>query len=297
MEAISVKLDTRPSLLLPGRQESIVIPLGDIQLDPPRKGQPRRAHLRRLTETIEWGVANGAYFIGMGDYVDVMSPSNRAVIRSARLYDTVRDTLDQQAEETQEELHELLAATRGRWLGLVEGHHFYPYDDGDTTDTRLAAYLGCPFLGTSATIVARQEVEGHRRQPVFKFDVWHGEGSGQTAAAPLNRLERRVGEREADVYLMGHYHRRAAVPKPRLDTIGGERGGTPEVVHRDRWLVSTGSFMRAYLQGSRGEGRAQGSYVEKAGLPPAGLGAMAVFIRPRIQGEGYVMVDISVLAL
>lgn len=298
MEAASIKLDTRESLMYPGRQEAIIIPLSDIQLDPVRRGQPRRAHIRRLRDTLEWGVYHGAYFFGVGDYVDVASPSNRAALKSTRMYDTLKDTLEEKAEETLLELQEILAPTRGRWLGLLEGHHLWEFEDGSTTDTRLADFLGCRFLGTSGYVFARlTPLSPKHRQPTFKLWGWHGEGGGATAAAPLNKLEKKVGEHNADVYVMGHYHRRGAIPKARLDIIGGERGGDPEVVHKDIWLVSSGSFMRGYLQGSRMEGRPQGSYPEQRGLPPAGLGAMAIYARPRPQGDGYVSVDLDVSSI
>lgn len=297
MEASSIKVATRPSLILPDRQETLLIPLGDIQLDPRRRGQPRRAHIGRLRQVVEWGTEHGAYFIGMGDYVDAMSPSNRDSVKAAKMYDSVRDALEEQAEETQEELHELLAPTVGRWLGLVSGHHFWPYEDGSTTDTRLAEYLGCPYLGDTGYVYCRMEpLYQHHRAPTFKVWAWHGQGGGATIASPMNKLEKKIADFEADVYLMGHYHRALAVKKPRLDIIGGDRGSTPEVVHRDRMLVVTGSFMRGYLQGSLAEGRAGGSYVEKAGLPPASLGNIVVMCRPRLAG-GYVDVDFDSMSL
>ena len=275
-----------------------MIPLSDIQLDPPRKGQPRRAHIARLRRTIEWGVEHGAYFFGVGDYADVTSPSNRYKLRSSAFYDTLIDSLESKAEETQAELEELLAPTVGRWLGLLEGHHYWEFEDGTTTDTRLAEFLECRFLGTSAYVLVRLEpLSDHHRQPSFKMWGWHGEGGGATAAAPLNKLEKKVGEHTADLYVMGHYHRRGAIPKAKLDIVGGDRGGDPTVVHKDIWLVSTGSFMRGYLQGARQENRPKGGYVEARGLPPAGLGAMAIFARPRTQGDGYVSVDLDVTSI
>ena len=297
MEAVSVSLETRDSLLYPGKQEAIIIPIGDVQLGPRLRGQPRAAHLKRLKRVLDWGVEHGAYFVGMGDMADVASPSNREALRAARLYDTVRDTLEQGAESTLEELKELLEPTRGRWLGMVEGHHLWPFEDGTTTDTRLADFVGCRFLGSAGLITARLPAEGQHKQPILKISAWHGEGGGGTLGAPLSKLERMVGDREADIYMMGHYHKALAAKKPRLGSIGGERGGDPRIVHKDLLLVVTGSFMRSYLQGSKRDGRAGGGYAEKAGMSPAALGVIACFVRPRRDRDGYVEVDLDYASL
>lgn len=283
IEAVSVALDTRPGMAFPDQKESIIIPLGDIQLGPRLKKAERAAHLGRLRRVVQWGIDHDAYFVGMGDMSDVASPSNRAALRAVRLYDTVYDTLEEGARATQEELEEELAGTVGRWLGLAQGHHYWDYDDGTTTDTRLADFLGCRFLGDTGYIVARQTAESGR-QVLSKFWVWHGEGSGASIASPLTKLERKVGDHDADVYLMGHYHRAMSAKKPRLGVTGGDRGGEPRIVHRDKLLVATGSFMRGYQQGSRRSGRAGGSYVEKSGMSPAALGVRVVFVRPLDDG-------------
>jgi len=297
MEAVSVNVETRASLTHPGRDEHLLIPIGDIQLDPELPGRPRAAHVGRLKEVVQWGVDHGASFIGMGDYVDPMSPSNRKAIRKADLYDSTRALLEKASLELQEELHDILAPTVGAWVGLGSGHHFFPYGEGDTTDTRLAEYLGCRHTGDLGIthIYMPAHNEGKKR-PMYKVYSWHGQGGGATVAASLNKLQRKVGEFEADVYLMGHYHRAEAVKVPRLDTTGGERGADPHVVHRDRILGVTGSFMRAYLQGSRQGGIAAGGYVEVAGLSPAALGSLVIMARPRYDNN-YVTVDLDFMSL
>lgn len=297
MEAVSVALDTQPSIVYPGKQETILIPLGDIQLGPALRGQSRATHLKRLRAVVQWGVDHNAYWQGMGDFSDVASPSNREALRAARLYDTVRDTLEEGALDTLEELQDILKPTVGRWTGLVEGHHTWVFEDGTTTDTRMATFLDCRFLGSSALITGRLPAEGQHKQPIVKLSAWHGEGGGGTLGAPLNKLERMVGDREADIYMMGHYHKAMATKKPRLGTVGGERGGDPRIVHRDLLLVVTGSFMRSYQQGSKRDGRPGGGYAEKAGMSPAALGVVACFIRPRTDRNGYVEVDLDYMSL
>jgi hypothetical protein len=298
MQSYSFKLDTNPSVLYPDRQEAIIIPLADIQLDPLMPGRERRANVKRLQNVVQWGVDHGAYFAGVGDYVDPASPSNRAALKSARLYDSVRDMMEKESLTLLGEMEDILAPTVGRWTNFVGGHHYWPFEEGGTTDTRLAEFLGVEYGGDLQNSLLRlTPLSGHHKQPTVKLLTWHGEGSGRTAAAPLNKLENSiVPGHVADVYVIGHYHRRSSIPKPIIDIIGGERGGEPRVVARDRWLVSAGSFLRSYQQNSRAEGRWQGGYVEKAGMPPAGLGAMAIFIMPRAD-DAYAAVDINVSSI
>lgn len=296
MEARSITVDTRPSIIDPGRRETLIIPIGDVQLGPNLRGRPRAAHLDRLKRVVEWGAAHGAYWVGMGDMADVASPSNRAELKASRLYDNVHNALEEQAFQVLEELEEVFAPTRGRWLGMVQGHHYHQFEDGGTTDTKLAEYVGCQFLGDTGYLQVNWVAEGHKATPSIKMFVWHGQGSSTTVAGALNKLEKKIGDFEADAYLMGHYHRAGHIKKERLDIIGGTRGGEPKLVHKDKLLVATGSFMRAYMQGSRREGRPGGGYVEVAGMSPAALGTVVIFAQPRNVGDGYVTVDLDALS-
>jgi hypothetical protein len=295
---VTVELETRPSLAFSDEQEAVVIGLGDIQLGPKLRGQERATHLRRLNRVIEWGVEHGAYFQGMGDYVDVASPSNREALKHTRMYDTLKQALEEQALQMQDEIEAILAPTRGRWLSILSGHHLWEYEDGTNTDSRLAEALDCAYVGDTVYVNALlPHLPNHRGRPSFTLWAWHGQGGGQTIAYPLNKLEKKVGDHDADIYMMGHTHKAEAVKKPRLGIVGGERGGQPRITHRDKVLVSTGSFLRGYTQGSRAGGLPAGGYVEKAGMSPVALGLVAVFARPKVDRDGRVLVDFDYMSL
>ena len=51
-------------------KETLIIPIGDIQLQQNRDV----VDLDRLREVIEYGVKHNAWFVGMGDFVDMESP-------------------------------------------------------------------------------------------------------------------------------------------------------------------------------------------------------------------------------
>ena len=148
MEIIDIMPETRRALTLPW-EEVTICPIGDIQFG------AQGVEADRLRRHIEWGLGQGAYFIGMGDYVDVMSPSNREAWRSVRRYDAMTQAMQEKAEEHIVGVLKLLEGTTGRWLGLLQGHHYFDFEDGTTSDTRLAAALKSPFLGTCGVMVLR----------------------------------------------------------------------------------------------------------------------------------------------
>lgn len=291
-------MDTRASVFYAGKEETLVLCTGDWQLDPVLRGKPRSADVERLRRVIEWGIEHDAYFLGLGDYSDALSPSNRDAWDNARLYDSARDAMEQSALRTQDELEEATAGTQGRWLGLLSGHHYFVYDDRSTTDTRLAAFLDAPHLGDMAIVHLLFPQNGHKKAPLGRIWCAHGNGSGKAGAA-LSRVEN-TGMRitdQADAYVMGHQHKVEAGKVQRIGTIGGDRGGQPRMTSRDIVLACTGSFLRGYTEGSRRGNVAAGSYVEKAMLSPSALGAAVISFKPVVSRHGYVRLDIDAFTI
>lgn len=256
-------------------EEMRIVFLGDFQY------AGKKAHgtaLTKLKETISEGVERGAYFIGMGDYIDFLSPSNRQRLRSAALYDTAEDVIDDKAMELTLELFDtLLRPTVGRWLGLVEGHHFAQLKAGDTTDMRLCEMLKAPFLGTCGLIRLVFTRATSSRVPVTLW-VHHGHGNGQTSYYPLARLERYAADQEGvDVFAIGHTTKLGHLVKNRMG-YRWDHGGA--AYHRTVHLIGTGGYSRAYIEGSK-QGRVpRGGYAEQQMLGPAVIGSPTLIIRP-----------------
>ena len=79
-----------------------------------------------------------AWFLGMGDYIDFLSPSGRQKIAAAGHYEAALKSIDDRALDLMHEVYAMfLKPTKGRWLGMLEGHHFAQLRDGTTTDMRL----------------------------------------------------------------------------------------------------------------------------------------------------------------
>lgn len=276
---------TVSSLTLP-MQEIRLMPIGDIQYG--AKG----CDIDRLRRHIAWGVANKCYFIGLGDYVDRMSPSNRRKFKAAGFYDSVLEAMDAKAGQDLTELKDILRPTKGRWFGLINGHHFHEFGDGSTSTGRLAAYLGCPNLGDCAGVVLN--LTDPDTGKVCKVKLWlhHGKGSSVMAGGALNTLERITGRFFAHVYLMGHQHTKPVVPIPFIDFDVVK--GKPIFHSINRYLVVTGGFLKGYEIGTTDpDGNPSGSYIEQGMLTPVTLGGPLIRIRPRFR-NGRAAPDISV---
>ena len=249
--------------------ESVTLmPIGDAQVG------VEAADLKRLKSHVEWGFhKKHALFLGMGDYVDMASPSNRRTLKAAGLYDTVTEALQAKAQEDIKTFLQHTMYTKGAWLGLLQGHHYMDMADGTTSDMKIAEALRAPFLGDAAIVRIifdkHKDVDGLP----LKADIWchHGRGGGVGAAAPISLLEKTARGFDADIYLMGHQHKKVATP---IDEMFWSRDG--RMLHRTKLLACTGSFLKGYLANSMSEGRAGGTYVEKGMMTPVSLGGIVI---------------------
>lgn len=266
-------------------EDVLIMPIGDIQWS----GRDNEVAMGMLKRHIQWGVDRGAYFIGMGDYIDFMSPSNRVKFANAGLYDTALKTVDDKAASLVEDLWlQALKPSKGRWLGLLEGHHYHDYRDGTTSDQDLAKRLDAPFLGTAAFVRLVLKMSANR---VGNVVIWchHGVGGGGTLGAPLNKLEKLLTSWEADIYLMGHHHKKVAGPVDRIEAVWQGNRRRPGLVHRTKIIACTGSFLKGYAANDAPKQRGKtpaassirGGYVEQKMLNPVALGGVLVKIRPR----------------
>jgi len=257
--------------------ELVIIPIGDIQFT----GMDGSTVVRQLKETLARGMDQGAWFLGMGDYIDFASPSNRARLGAANLYDTAKMFMDDSVRKLNLELYrELLAPTKGRWLGLLRGHHFHVYETGISSDNELCSWLETPFLGTCAYKRIVIQSKGAR---TASFVIWchHGAGGGMTAGSPLLRLERQANHWDADVFLIGHQSKLVSAPLERIYPVWSG-SGMPHLSHRKVMLACTGSFSRGYMAGRKQGAEASGDYVEQKMLTPTALGAITVRLSWRV---------------
>jgi len=264
--------------------EVTLAPLGDIQW----AGERSDIAYDHLEEHVQDALKQpGILFVGMGDYIDFASPSNRDALRQARLYDTARKVIANATTDLVDDLHaRLLLGTRSKWAGLVNGHHHHPartgeYVDADgvshdryeDSDVYLARLLNAPFLDEFGIVKLRwPNTDGGSAHGVNVL-VFHGSGSSVFPWGPLNKLYRISPGWNADIILMGHQTKIAKGSYDWIDPVDDEKNGD-RLDHRTRHLIGTGGWSRGYIEGRQ-------TYISRDALNPVALGQPLIHIRPR----------------
>ncbi len=255
MEINKVTVDLQPSLLVSGAEEMILMPVGDLQYGAPG------SNLEAFKRHIDWGMEHGAYFLGMGDFVDVASPSERRNLSRVDLHDSTKLAMEASAEKNLEVVADVLRGTEGRWLGFHRGHHFWKFSDGSITDEWLSAYMHSPYLDW----LSKLTISFPGTKLTATVVSTHGFGSSTSMVGPLENQVKKLAAShpDADVVLVAHHSRKVGYP---VDSLVGAKPHT-------RILALTGGFCDGYLVGTS-------TYVEEGLMTPLNQGAPIIFIRP-----------------
>lgn len=190
-----------------------------------------------------------AYYIGLGDYVDFASASEKRMLKAMALHETTRDLLDTVAAKQLTTFRRKIKPFSGQILAMLGGNHCYEFSDGQTSDQRIASHLGVKYLGVCGAIVLQIIYQGAR----FNCTIFahHGKGSGKTVGSSINNVADMERVAEADIYIMGHDHRRGVWHgDPKLEFQVNCKTGKVETKDKDRLYVRSGSFQKAYEEGS-----------------------------------------------
>lgn len=244
------------------RNHVYIVPLGDVHFNAPMFA---KNHFQAWCN--KYKNRDDCLFIGMGDYLETFSTSERKAQRD--IHESSSEWQDDRITRDIKDLCKCLSFTKGRWIGMLEGNHAYMTGEGKTTTELLAKELGAEALGVMAAIRCSFRFKAHKSQ--FKFDIWahHGAGGGVLAGSTLNSLERFANGFIGDLYIMGHDHGIAHVPIDRM-CIDGSIGNIG-VSHKTAHLVRSGSFLKAYEPGKQ-------SYIAKHAKRPRHLGTPEVMV-------------------
>jgi hypothetical protein len=262
-------------------QHSILMPMGDMHYgvaDFPTE---------RLKTNTQWAIDRGCLFLGMGDYLDFASATQRNITNSLR--GATSEQIDDMVKIVIEEFYKILEPTTGKWIGLLEGNHRWTFQDATTADQYLCSLLKCDFLGTSAVIRANptNAPRGHYEADTVIF-AHHGIGSSRKLGGHLNRVEDLLAWIDADIYLMGHSHAKIFAP---LDF----QYITPDGIHthRTKLIARTGSWYKGYSSGAplpltEAGYKSRGTYIEAQAYMPTALGSPCFGIGfEKINGSKY----------
>lgn len=248
-----------------------LIPFGDVHRD-----SPQCAVDRWREDLAEWKKIKDPLFLGLGDYTDFLSTSERVRLRSGDgMHESTDSTLDVLAKKQIKEMAKELEFMRGKLIGLVNGNHYYQFKDGTTGDHMLANELGTEFLGvaTFIRIVFLWPGNAHASACIDVF-AHHGAGTGQKPHTSLGAIARMAEWADADIVLQGHDHKRGALPLNPTLSLSRNNLGKLYVKERSRWVGRTGSYLKAYVDGEAG-------YNVDAGRGPCSLGHIRFELTPK----------------
>lgn len=211
-----------------------------------------------------------AYFLGIGDYDDMSSTSEREIINSHKLHDSTRRTLEDLYNKHNEQFYREISFMKGRIIGLIEGNHYSEYKDGTTTTMKLAGLMDTKYLGVATFIRLHFNYYGGKTS----LDIWahHGAGGGRLPGSSLNRVVQMSESADADLYFMGHTHGKSLGFVPKL-VLKNTKNGV-RLKHKRQLFARTGSFLKGYEPG-------YASYVADAAMNPTDLGFVKITMTPK----------------
>ena len=218
---------------------------------------------------------NPVYFIGMGDYCEFLSAKERSTMVGMELvlHDTTVDRIRDLWNEVIEDFYSQIEFMKGSVLGMVEGNHHVLFPTGVSSTQYMCEKLQCPYLG--AITLMRFSVSVAKTNNLFvDICAHHGKGAARLLGSSLNTVAQMADMAQAQIYLMGHDHKKGAVEAAQLRLSENRRAGRLDVKQEKILFARTGSFYTGYQAN-------KGTYVSKLALRPSSLGAIKIKLTPR----------------
>ena len=184
-------------------------------------------------------------YLGLGDYIDFASASEKKKLLSAGLHETTIDKFDRIAMRDIKGLAAEMDHMKGHMIGVIGGNHAWNFANGKNSDEVLAEEMKTKYLGWLSYI--RLIIGGTSRR-VASFDIvaCHGKAGGKLLGSSINQVDdlRKIFP-FANLFVMGHDHRLSATPAVILyaeDVSGGIR-----IKQKEQRLCRSGSFKKTYM--------------------------------------------------
>jgi len=222
-----------------------------------------------------------AYWLGMGDYGDCITPSDFKRWDGKILAPWMKEHADNIGPTQVRKVDEILKPIWNKCLGLIEGNHddnirrYNHYDFMSellerANDKRpkndpikyagVSCFLRLNFRRTNTT-------ETHD----YIIHARHGEGSARTSGArALAVLRLSQSMVNAHIVLSGHLHGQESPDIPQRLVLRNGKIKSFETI-----ATMTGAWVRAYMQG------VPPCYLERWGSPPSTLGCPKITIQPQ----------------
>lgn len=233
----------------------------------------------------ELKAARNGLGILLGDSLDSARTHYRDHIRAYRADSNSQLALDDHVRRDVADLARVLEPVKKQLLGAILGNHFWEFSDGTNSEQYLCQILGIPYLGPLGVIRLEFLDRGTVRDRLTLFAHHHGgTQGGRTTGGDVAALERSEMSFDADVYVMGHTHRRFGFKLPQL---GVSARGLPRIVERTKVFIRAGAFLKGFGEDSPSTTRPHvPSYAESKALRPTDLGYVRLDVTMRRWGHG-----------
>lgn len=209
----------------------------------------------------------------MGDLHDLASTTERRILNDDALHESTQQFLEDAYTENVNAFYKDIEFMKGRIVGMLEGNHYGVYSSGITTTQLLCQKMGCTYLGVAAFM--RLHFKSHsKHNSKLSLDVYahHGMGAARLMGGSLNRVQFSAEGKDADVYIMGHDHKKMTGMVSKLMLVNGSQG--LHLKHRKLLFVRSGSFLKGYEDGVP-------SYVADGDMNPTDLGVPKIEFTPK----------------
>ena len=218
------------------------------------------------------------FFIAMGDMADAVHRHDKR-----HREDTMARWLHGKGaiiKHQRDRLIDLLRPIGPQCLAYVLGNHEDAIDKETSSDIYLdviEAIRATPDtdirMGLSGWLLLKFRRTEKGGTQAYRFFLHHGWNGGDLMGSNALKLERLSESYEADVYVMGHTHKRIAFPTV---VTGIDRNGN--ITAETRYHINSGSFLRCALPDAV-------TYTEAKGKKPVSLGWVELELRPGADGD------------
>lgn len=217
-----------------------------------------------------------ALWIGMGDYADLVTPSDFKRWEGKILAPWMKGNEDNIGPTQVEKVDEILSPIWDKCIGLIEGGHddgirkYNHYDFMKELLKKANKKHKVPYAGVSCLVRLNFKRKNSGESHDYTIHARHGEGAARTSGArALAVLRLTQVFINANITLMGHLHGQESPDIPERLILKNGKIKSFETI-----ATMTGAWLKAYMQG------VPPCYLERWGSPPSTLGCPIIIIEP-----------------
>ena len=220
-----------------------------------------------------------ARWIGMGDYVEAITPTDKRW-QAGGIDTKIVDlgAVDRICDVLVDKTASILAPIINQCWGMGDGNHEARANGLYSTNLviRMLEQMHRPDLYTGWSAITRVVMTPRGARLPLRVYHMHGYQAGRKDGAKINGLDDLMGYMDdCRIYLVGHSHSKLVKTKTKLSANQAFTDIHAETVYG----AHCGSFLRTYEKDQTG-------YGERAGYPPTPLGTIKFLLTPREKTRG-----------